>query len=74
MILSSVLVLTPFPGSDEQKSVHALENSMRSICSGQISHINMKIYGVETYVRKANGNDVMFFAAIWNLHYIFSLP
>lgn len=35
MIVSVDLVLTSFPGPD-QKSVHVLENSVRSICSGQI--------------------------------------
>lgn len=37
MIVSVVLVLTSFPGPEDQKSVYVLENSMRSICSGQIS-------------------------------------
>lgn len=61
MIESIVLVLTSFPGSEDQKSVHVLENNMRSICSGQIFfHINMKIYGMVTYTRKTNGNHIIF--------------
>lgn len=35
-MVSAVVELTSFPGPEDQKSVHVLENSVRSICSGQI--------------------------------------
>lgn len=66
MIVSLVLVLTALPGPENQKSVHVLENSMEV-------HLFRSDFSTLIYIRKINGNYIIFLAAIWNPQYSLSV-